>query len=225
MPIRVVCSSCKRGINAPEKYAGKSAKCPGCGASITIPMPEPVAAALDVNDLPSSARQDTPPAFTPPVSPPPITATPQSSPGRRDEQTLLEDSPDFVRGEIVAIIIAGFLFFAGLGILLVVPPLGVAMFVLGGLVLGVAHLRCTTTKLTVTTVRTVFRFGILSKTTREVRHSDVRLLEVSQSIIQRLLGLGTVKVASAAHGSIEIECRGLLHPERVRDVIDESRPH
>lgn len=41
MPIRVVCDGCGRGINAPEKYAGRSAKCPGCGEGIKIPGTAP----------------------------------------------------------------------------------------------------------------------------------------------------------------------------------------
>ena len=37
MPISVECPGCSKTINAPDKYAGKSAKCPGCGGAITIP--------------------------------------------------------------------------------------------------------------------------------------------------------------------------------------------
>lgn len=36
MPIKVTCSSCDKTINAPDKYAGKKAKCPGCGERILI---------------------------------------------------------------------------------------------------------------------------------------------------------------------------------------------
>lgn len=49
MPIAVTCSACQKKINAPERYAGKRAKCPGCGAAIAIPVasaappPPPVA--------------------------------------------------------------------------------------------------------------------------------------------------------------------------------------
>jgi len=37
MSIRVECGGCGKGIKAPDKFAGKSAKCPGCGESIAIP--------------------------------------------------------------------------------------------------------------------------------------------------------------------------------------------
>lgn len=41
MPIRVQCPGCKKEFNAPGKYTGRSAKCPGCGAPIKIPTAEP----------------------------------------------------------------------------------------------------------------------------------------------------------------------------------------
>jgi hypothetical protein len=41
MPIRAVCPGCQRGFSAPDKYAGRTTKCPKCGSTITIPKPEP----------------------------------------------------------------------------------------------------------------------------------------------------------------------------------------
>jgi len=47
MAIKVKCDSCKKVINAPEKFAGKKTKCPGCKSPIVIPeleaAPEEVA--------------------------------------------------------------------------------------------------------------------------------------------------------------------------------------
>jgi hypothetical protein len=43
MSIRIVCPGCQKGITAPDKYAGKSAKCPGCGSEISIPAAKPIA--------------------------------------------------------------------------------------------------------------------------------------------------------------------------------------
>jgi hypothetical protein len=227
MPIRITCPGCQRGINAPEKYAGKVAKCPGCGAALKIPFPEPVTATIEVE-----ARRRTnnppppPPLFTDErvseAAAPPLS---QSAAGRRSEQTLYEATPDMVRDNLMAIIVGGLFLIAGLGQMLSISPLiGLVTMTLGGLLFLYSYLKSITTRITVTSGRTILRKGILSKMTREVRHTDVRLLEVSQSIMQRLLGVGTVKVASSAHGSIEIECAGLLHPEQVKNVIDENRP-
>jgi len=37
MPISVSCSQCRKALAAPDKYAGRSVKCPGCAAPIAIP--------------------------------------------------------------------------------------------------------------------------------------------------------------------------------------------
>jgi hypothetical protein len=42
MPIRVVCRSCGRQLNAPDNVTGRKAKCPNCRAVLTIPAAEPV---------------------------------------------------------------------------------------------------------------------------------------------------------------------------------------
>jgi len=42
MTIRIKCPNCSRGVQATDEYAGKSAKCPGCGGKIDIPWPETI---------------------------------------------------------------------------------------------------------------------------------------------------------------------------------------
>ncbi len=37
MPISFSCHQCGRNLKAPESAAGKSSKCPGCGATVTCP--------------------------------------------------------------------------------------------------------------------------------------------------------------------------------------------
>lgn len=41
MSIKVSCSSCNSVFKAPDNAAGKKAKCPQCGGTIQIPLPEP----------------------------------------------------------------------------------------------------------------------------------------------------------------------------------------
>ncbi len=40
MPIQVTCPHCSKTINAPDKFAGKTANCPGCKKPIQIPISE-----------------------------------------------------------------------------------------------------------------------------------------------------------------------------------------
>jgi len=37
MPIRIVCPGCHKTLRAEEKLAGKSVRCPGCRAAVSIP--------------------------------------------------------------------------------------------------------------------------------------------------------------------------------------------
>lgn len=41
MPIRARCSNCQKIVSAPDKYAGRQAKYPGCGGRVVFPaLPE-----------------------------------------------------------------------------------------------------------------------------------------------------------------------------------------
>jgi len=80
-------------------------------------------------------------------------------------------------------------------------------------------LQCRAATLVVTNVRTTIRRGILSKSTNEVRHKDARNIKVSQSLGQRIFGVGTLQVSSAGQSDIEIKFVGLPDPQKVADLI------
>ena len=77
--------------------------------------------------------------------------------------------------------------------------------------------------LTVTTKRTTLRHGLLAKHTSEVRHSDVRNILVSQGIIQRMMGVGTIGISSAGQSDVEISFSGLKDPEGTKRLIESHR--
>jgi len=57
MPIKVKCDSCQKIINAPDKFAGKRVKCPGCQAPLFIldpDLPAEESAVIEYNQM--SAR-------------------------------------------------------------------------------------------------------------------------------------------------------------------------
>ena len=124
------------------------------------------------------------------------------------EETIFEVHPSMFRNNP-----AGFV----LSILLI------AAFGLGLLILLIWWLQCIGTTLTVTTERTVLRKGILSKFTTEVYHSDVRNVQLRQSMFQRMLDVGYMGIASAGHSGLEIEVSGIPEPERVKEFIDQQR--
>lgn len=46
MSLRTTCPQCQRSVTAPDRYAGRDAKCPGCGGALHFPGDE-AAAVLD----------------------------------------------------------------------------------------------------------------------------------------------------------------------------------
>ena len=78
---------------------------------------------------------------------------------------------------------------------------------------------CLGTNLTVTDQRIIVRRGLLSKATNEVRHKDIRNIQVYQSVLQRLFGVGSIGIASAGHSGIEISVCGLRDPQRIADLV------
>ena len=79
------------------------------------------------------------------------------------------------------------------------------------------------TKLTVTNERTMVRRGILSRHTNEVWHDNVRNVQVYQSLMQRIFGVGQVQISSAGQGAIEIDVSGMPDPQRIREIINQNR--
>ena len=97
------------------------------------------------------------------------------------------------------------------------------LFLIGLIVLLIWWLRTLGTTLTVTNKRSVFRKGLLSKRTTEVRHQDVRNIQITQSFFQRIFGVGTIGISSAGQAGIEIEAHGMPNPEKVKQIIDKYR--
>jgi uncharacterized membrane protein YdbT with pleckstrin-like domain len=94
---------------------------------------------------------------------------------------------------------------------------------IGLLILLVWWLQCVGTSLTVTEDRVSLRKGILSKYTNDVLISDIRNVIVGQNLFQRILGVGSIGVSTAAQSGLEIEVSGLPNPQKVRAIIDEQR--
>lgn len=73
--------------------------------------------------------------------------------------------------------------------------------------------------LNVTSERSVYRQGLLARSTSEVRHEDVRNLQVDQTIVERLLGVGRISISSSGQDDFEIRVRGIPRPNDVAETI------
>jgi len=62
------------------------------------------------------------------------------------------------------------------------------------------------------------RRGIIARNLQSIRIQDLRNVNVRQSIMQRLLGIGDVEFSTAAGGGIEVNFFGVDDPVGVKDL-------
>ena len=105
-----------------------------------------------------------------------------------------------------------------------IPP--ILLLIAGVILVGISviylfwwWLQTRFTTLTVTNRRTELRRGIISRGTSEVSHDDVRNIQVTQSALERIMGIGDVAVSSSGQNTLEIEVEGLPHPDRVAAIV------
>lgn len=101
--------------------------------------------------------------------------------------------------------------------LLLVPVFG-----LGLLILLWWYLQCKGSKLTIKTRDILYEKGLLSKSRAELSISSVRSIRVNQSFLDRIFGVGAIKIYTS--GDLpEIETNGMPEPNRVRKLIKERQ--
>ena len=124
-----------------------------------------------------------------------------------EEQVLYESHPAMFGNHPIWFVLCVLLAFVGIGLV----------------ILLIWWIRCLGTTLTVTTEQTTLRRGILSKYTNDVFHENVRNIQVGQTFLQRLLGVGSIGISSAGQSGVEIEVHGLPDPDRIKELIDDCR--
>ena len=98
-------------------------------------------------------------------------------------------------------------------LLLAIPTLGVT------LVLALyEYLRLRCTEQGVTDKRVIFKKGIISRQTEEMRLGSIETVEITQSIPGRILGFGTVEVTG--RGVSDVIFRKMDAPIRIKRAIE-----
>jgi hypothetical protein len=100
--------------------------------------------------------------------------------------------------------------------------LGVAGLVIAaaaGLTLLVWWVKIYYTMLIISTRRSIFRQGIISRATTEVQHDDVRNLQMDQNTFERIMGVGDISISSAGQEGLEIQANDIPHPEEVVSLL------
>ncbi len=108
---------------------------------------------------------------------------------------------------------------------------GNTFYIIVGMITGIIGLtiffswwlKVINTRLTITKKRVTLREGILSKNIHEVFVSDIRSVQIQQTLLQRILGTGTVEVSGAATVEADIKIHGIPNAYEVKKCIDEHR--
>lgn len=228
--LKFSCPHCKQPIETSEGMVGQAIECPFCNASIELPKPAP------------QPEPETPPAHTPPPEP---AAAPQletmdcpfcgeeilakarkckhcgefldgssgTAPSALQKKSAEPEKRIWEGHPSGLYYLAHWVF----GILLL-PFYGI------GLVLIIyAILDQRTRVFTHTTRKVMAEVGIISRTTNEVAIRDIRSINMNQSILERIFGLGSVQIGSAGTGGIEIRFIGITNPAKVRDAIRKTK--
>jgi membrane protein YdbS with pleckstrin-like domain len=145
-----------------------------------------------------------------PIQPPaPVTQPAQASTQKQPSQStvIYQANPVMFKNNPVGFILAIILCFFGIGFLIFL----------------IWILRCKGQTLIVTGEKITLRKGILSKHTNDVYHEDIKNVQVSQSLFQRLFNVGSIAIASAGTGGIEISISGIPSPDKLKQILETQR--
>ncbi|MFG0331506.1 MAG: PH domain-containing protein [Phycisphaerales bacterium] len=101
------------------------------------------------------------------------------------------------------------------------PFLAIFTLGIGVFILWLKHLG---DRVQITNKRTIYRRGLLSKSTTEVMHDHVRNIQIEQSFLNRLFNVGKIGISSSGQSAIEIEVHSVPKPHEVKRIIDHYRP-
>lgn len=75
-------------------------------------------------------------------------------------------------------------------------------------------------RFTITDHRLIVRHGIVGKNTNEMKIGHIRNMRVQQNPVERLLGIGTVTIMSAADGGSAVVFKGIRDPQRIKEMLN-----
>jgi uncharacterized membrane protein YdbT with pleckstrin-like domain len=103
------------------------------------------------------------------------------------------------------------------------PKAGALLIAAAAVVLAMVSIARRYTSWSLTSDRLIERRGLLASRRREMELADIRSIEVDRRVIQRLLGLGDVTVASAASAEFLIRLENIPDPERIAEMLRQAR--
>ena len=153
-------------------------------------------------------------------------------PDHGPEQHVITVRPSFWRGRPLSAVVlfaapmvlpiaVGLFTAASWGLTLIIT--GVMLVPCWG-TLGVWYVSITLSQsLRVTNKRIEARRGLISRSTNEVLHDHIRNIQVDQSVVDRIVGVGKIGISSAGQDEIEITMEDLPQPSRLAEILDRYR--
>ncbi|MCV6638053.1 PH domain-containing protein [Candidatus Albibeggiatoa sp. nov. NOAA] len=144
-----------------------------------------------------------------------------------DEKTLFSAHPAMFKYKPISFSACKLMALAGLILPLVLEDfswiLGGILFAIGASCLLFWWISTLFITLTITEKRTILQKGFFSRHISEVFHTNIRSIEIEQTLIQRLFNTGTIRLASAASSGFEIEVAGIKEPLILKKMINDCR--
>lgn len=91
--------------------------------------------------------------------------------------------------------------------------------------IGTAIFRIYNVRYTITERGIEFEKGIIELRIKLIRvwFEDIRTVQKNQTILERILDIGSIQIGTAATGTLEITLRGLAAPDEVLEMIQRER--
>jgi uncharacterized membrane protein YdbT with pleckstrin-like domain len=141
------------------------------------------------------------------------------------EQIVFEGRP--VWRSILSFYITGFIAAAVIGVVVAIAAstgLGVAAWLaLFALVVLVGFIRRISTRYTITSQRLRIQRGLLSKHVQQTRIERVQNVNTSQSVVERMLRVGTVDFDTAGTDDSDFTFVGVGSPHQVVEAVDRAQ--
>jgi len=136
---------------------------------------------------------------------------------------LLEARPNFFKSQFSAILFLYFPLFLISFWMMSRIPIGGMIYGVGTAIGLVIHFLFINSQIiTITEESIVYKRGIFSISKNEVKHQDVRRVDSSQGLIQRLFSIGNVFIFTTGDMA-EIQLRGYEEHEQIKNLISEQR--
>jgi membrane protein YdbS with pleckstrin-like domain len=221
-----MCDRCDEPFDVDNGQPGQKVACPACG-DINV-IPGAVVVGTPVGAAPTTASATNGPG-------PDRAAAAGHPPAHGPEAEVLNVHPAMLRAHPFRFLILFILLIGGLGGGIYFgmvqspnnPPVAIGAAVVGvlallGLIIWKVH--TLGEGIRITTKRVIETKGLLSKATSEVRHVDIKNIQVEQTFLDRVWNVGTLKLSSSGENEDPIEMADMPSPAAVRDVIDLYRP-